>query len=83
MSKGKFEGDKSKSETVTNQFLRGFIPCITNPKLTIFFLAFLPHFVVPGNRPIIDQFYQLGELIVCVTLVVFGAVAITAGSLGA
>lgn len=81
-SNGNYEGDKSKSETVTNQFLRGFIPCITNPKLTIFFLAFLPQFVVLENGPIIAQFYQLGTLMVCVTLVVFGSVAIAAGSLG-
>ena len=81
-SKGKFEGDKSKSETAPKQFLRGFTLCITNPKITIFFLAFLPQFVVLENGPIIAQFYQLGALMVCVTLVVFGAVAIAAGSLG-
>ena len=80
--KGNYEGDKSKSETLTKQFLRGFILCITNPKLTIFFLAFLPQFVVPENGPIIAQFYQLGTLMVCVTLVVFSSVAIAAGSLG-
>ena len=82
-SKGKFEGDKSKSETAPKHFLRGFTLCIANPKLTIFFLAFFPQFVVPENGPIIAQFYQLGALMICVTLVVFGAVAIAAGSLGA
>ena len=82
-SKGNFEGDKSKSETAQKQFLRGFILCVANPKLTIFFLAFLPQFVVPENGPIIAQFYQLGALMVCGTLFFFGAVAIAAGSLGA
>ena len=82
-SKNKFDGDKTKSETAAKQFLRGFTLCITNPKITIFFLAFFPQFVVPENGPIIMQFYQLGALMICVTLVVFGLVAIAAGSLGA
>lgn len=81
-SKSKFEGDRSKSETASKQFLRGFTLCIANPKITIFFLAFLPQFVVPENGAIVAQFYQLGALMVCVTLVVFGAVVIAAGSLG-
>lgn len=82
-SNSKFDGDKTKSETAAKQFLRGFTLCITNPKITIFFLAFLPQFVAPENGPIIAQFYQLGALMVCVTLVVFSSVSIAAGSLGA
>ena len=81
-SQGNFKGDKSKLETAPKQFLRGFILCIANPKITIFFLAFLPQFVVSGNGSVIAQFYQLGALMVCVILVVFGAVAIAAGALG-
>ena len=81
-SKAKFENDKSKSETAPKQFLRGFTVCVANPKITIFFLAFLPQFVVPENGSTIVQFYQLGILMVCVTLVVFAAIAIAAGSLG-
>jgi threonine/homoserine/homoserine lactone efflux protein len=73
--KGNFEVDKSKSETSQKLFLRGFILCDANPKVTIFFLAFLPQFVVPENRPIIAQFYQLGALMVCLSLVVFGSEA--------
>ena len=82
-SKSTFDGETSKSETAPRLFLRGFTLCIANPKITIFFLAFLPQFVIPENGSIIAQFYQLGALIGLVTLVVFGAVAIAAGSLGA
>jgi threonine/homoserine/homoserine lactone efflux protein len=81
-SESKFSGEKTKSETASRQFLRGFTLCITNPKITIFFLAFLPQFVILENGAIIGQFYQLGALMVLVTLVVFGTVAIAAGSLG-
>jgi threonine/homoserine/homoserine lactone efflux protein len=54
----------------------------SQPKNYDLFLAFLPQFVVSGNGSVIAQFYQLGALMVCVTLVVFGAVAIAAGALG-
>ena len=82
-SKSTFDGETSKSETAPRLFLRGFTLCIANPKIMIFFLAFLPQFVIPENGSIIAQFYQLGALMGLVTLVVFGAVAIAAGSLGA
>ncbi|MBO9413154.1 MULTISPECIES: LysE family translocator [unclassified Ruegeria] len=63
-------------------FLRGLIMNIANPKVTIFMLAFLPQFVDPNNGPIIGQFYQLGALMFLATVVVFGAVALAAGTLG-
>ena len=54
----------------------------SQPKNYDLFLAFLPKFVVSGNESVIAQFYQHGALMVCVILVVFGAVAIAAGALG-
>ncbi len=63
-------------------FLRGLIMNIANPKVTIFMLAFLPQFVDPNNGAIIGQFYQLGALMFLATVVVFGAVALAAGTLG-
>ena len=80
-SQGNFEGDKSKSKTAPKQSLCGFILCIVNLKQKSF-LAFLPQFVVSGNGSVIAQFNQLGALMFCVTLLVFGAVAIAAGALG-
>ncbi len=64
-------------------YLRGLIMNIANPKVTIFILAFLPQFVDPANGPLIPQFYQLGALMFLATLIVFGGVALAAGTLGA
>ena len=81
-SKSQFYGAETHSETALKQFIRGLLMNIANPKITIFFLAFLPQFVDPINGSIIAQFYQLGALMVVTTIVIFGTVALAAGTLG-
>ena len=81
-SSGQFSAGKTPAETAPRLFLRGLIMNITNPKITIFFLAFLPQFVDPQRGSIVGQFYQLGALMVLATLCVFGFVAVAAGVLG-
>jgi len=51
--------------------IRGFFINILNPKLSIFFLAFLPLFVSPGTSTPIVQMIFLGGLFMALTLVVF------------
>lgn len=63
-------------------YLRGIIMNITNPKVSIFFLAFLPQFVDPMGSAVSLQILQLGLLFMIATILVFGAVAILAGALG-
>jgi len=79
----KFEGTITNSETFPKQFLRGLLMNIANPKITIFFLAFLPQFVDPVHGSMTGQFYQLGALMAVTTVVIFGSVALAAGALGA
>lgn len=82
-SGSKLEGGDTPRIPTRKLYLRGLIMNIANPKVTIFMLAFLPQFVNPSNGPLIAQFYQLGALMFLATVIVFGAVALAAGSLGA
>ncbi len=63
-------------------YRRGIIMNVTNPKVSIFFLAFLPQFAVPANGPMAQQIFVLGALFILMTLLVFGGIAMMAGSLG-
>lgn len=62
-------------------YCRGIIMNITNPKVSIFFLAFLPQFADPGRGPVTRQLLLLGGLFLLATIVVFSGVALMAGSL--
>ncbi|MES9850885.1 MAG: LysE family translocator [Candidatus Thiodiazotropha sp. L084R] len=75
-------GDTQSNRLSDFQFYRrGIIMNITNPKITIFFLAFLPQFTNPDQGGVILQVLFLGLLFILITSVVFGAVAFMAGSL--
>ena len=63
-------------------YLRGVIMNITNPKVAIFFLAFLPQFADPANGSVTWQIILLGAVFMAVTLCVFGAVAWFSGFVG-
>ena len=63
-------------------YTRGIIMNITNPKVAIFFLAFLPQFADPSLGSITIQMLLLGALFIVATLLVFGAIAWFAGFLG-
>ena len=55
---------------------------ITNPKVSIFFLAFLPQFTDPAKGPLSLQLLQLGGIFIVATIIVFGAISILAGTFG-
>ncbi len=63
-------------------YYRGIIMNITNPKVSIFFLAFLPQFADPSRGPISLQMLLLGGLFILATILVFGGIALLAGTLG-
>ncbi|TXL63746.1 LysE family translocator [Zeimonas arvi] len=63
-------------------YRRGVLMNLTNPKVSIFFLAFLPQFADPARGPLAAQIVLLGAVFILATLLVFGAIAWFAGSLG-
>ena len=60
-------------------YRRGFLSNITNPKVTLFFLAFLPQFADPARGGLTAQIIALGALFQLATLLVFGCVSLLAG----
>jgi threonine/homoserine/homoserine lactone efflux protein len=63
-------------------YRRGIIMNVSNPKVSVFFLAFLPQFADPGMGPMAPQIFLLGGIFMGFALVIFGAIAILAGILG-
>ena len=63
-------------------YLRGIVMNITNPKVSIFFLAFLPQFTHPERGDLVIQFLMLGVIFMAVALGIFLIIAGLAGSLG-
>jgi len=74
----------SDSNRLSNGTLyrRGIIMNLSNPKISIFFLAFLPQFASPEYGPIAPQMFLLGTIFICVCLTIFIAIALLAGVLG-
>ncbi|HEY0964022.1 MAG TPA: LysE family translocator [Pseudomonadales bacterium] len=60
-------------------YLRGIVMNVTNPKVAIFFLAFLPQFAQPDGGSITLQLVVLGGLFIAVALAVFSLIAVLAG----
>ncbi|MDY0131541.1 MAG: LysE family translocator [Desulforegulaceae bacterium] len=63
-------------------YKRGIIMNITNPKVSIFFLAFLPQFASPERGLVSLQIISLGLIFILATIIVFGSIAFLSGTIG-
>lgn len=67
---------KTKNTSKTNYIKQGFLMNVLNPKVTIFFMAFLSQFLWDKTNDTVIQFYILGFIFMLQAFIIFSLVAI-------
>ncbi len=65
-----------------NLYRRGIVMNLTNPKVSLFFMAFLPQFADPRHGSMMVQFFLLGAVFIIATILVFTIISFLAGGFG-
>ncbi len=63
-------------------FREALLVNMTNPKVVLFVLAFIPQFIDPARGPVLAQFLIFGAILSLGGLLINGAVGLSAGGLG-
>jgi len=67
---------------MTDLFRRGFIMNVLNPKVAMFFLAFLPQFVTPNTSYFALQILLFGAIFMVQGVIIFCVIGYFSGSIG-
>lgn len=78
-SVGKASDDRQSPRKL---FLKGIVANAINPKVILFFLSFLPQFIVPGHGSVAAQMAWLGIIFTVQAGVIFGLLGYFSGTLG-
>ena len=73
----------AESASLTRLFLKGLLANAINPKVVLFFLSFLPQFVVPAQGPVEGQLALLGVVFTLQAALLFSLLGYFSGSVGA
>lgn len=73
---------RSGRQPYARLYRRGIVMNVTNPKVSIFFMAFLPQFTDPGRGALTLQLALLGVVFIIATVLVFSSIALLAGVIG-
>ena len=75
-------GERALTVRLGSFFFRGLTMNLLNPKVTVFFLAFLPQFAGPATGGAALRLLALGLIFALLSVVVFSAIALFSGILG-
>ena len=73
----------AESTSLTRLFLKGLLANAINPKVVLFFLSFLPQFVVPAQGAVEGQLALLGLVFTLQAALLFSLLGYFSGSVGA
>jgi threonine/homoserine/homoserine lactone efflux protein len=79
---GMMDSDTSPPMTAAQTYGRGVLMNLTNPKVAIFFLAFLPQFADPAQGNMALQISMLGGVFILAALLTFSTIAWFAAGFG-